>query len=82
MNAEYITRPGDRWDLIAFKAYGTVGDITLSDGRRVNAMSFLSESNPDINNDSVLDEGLLLQVPFIPGTGVSTDKDSLPPWKK
>jgi len=39
MNAvEYITLPGDRWDLISWRAYGTIGEITLEDGSKVNAI--------------------------------------------
>lgn len=79
---EYITKPGDRWDLIAYKAYGSFGVITLADGTQVNAMSYLIAANPDIAIDDVLDEGLLLQVPIIPTSSVQTDDSLLPPWKR
>lgn len=82
VTTEYITKPGDRWDLISYKAYGTVGDVLLSDGSVVNSISLIIRSNPDIPVDSVLLEGTLLQIPVIPDTSVQSDKDSLPPWKK
>lgn len=81
-SAEYITKPGDRWDLIAYKAYGTIGDITLPDGSMVNAISYVINNNPGIIQDSVLTEGLLLQIPIIPTASVKTDAELLPPWKR
>lgn len=80
--AEYITKPGDRWDLISYKAYGTVGQITLDDGTKVNAMSYILQSNPDIKAESIITEGLLIQVPIIPTASVTTDDSLLPPWKR
>jgi phage tail protein X len=79
---EYITKPGDRWDLIAYKAYGTVDDITLDDGSTVNAMSYIAQANPDISLDSVLTEGLLMQIPIVANSSVETDVSLLPPWKQ
>lgn len=79
---EYITKPGDRWDLIAFKAYGTIEDILLDDGTEVNAISHILSANPDIIRDSVIAEGILLQIPTIPTATVKTNTDLLPPWKR
>lgn len=79
---EYITKPGDRWDLIAYKAYGTVDTITLLDGTTENAISALVRSNPDIPATAILEPGLLLQVPIIPDANVKTELASLPPWKR
>lgn len=78
---EYITRAGDRWDLMAFKAYGTVNDIVMGDGTKVNAMSAIANANPGIALEDVLAEGLVLQIPIVPIAGVNTDKSLLPPWK-
>jgi|GEM_PF-118978 len=80
--AEYITKPGDRWDLIAYEAYGTIDEITLPDASKVNAMSYIIRSNPGITQDSVLTEGLLLQIPIIPSASVKTNTELLPPWKR
>lgn len=82
MTAEYITKPGDRWDLIAYRAYGTIGEITLADGQKVNAMSYIIENNSDITRDSILEEGLLLQIPIVPTLTVQSNKNNLPPWKQ
>jgi len=79
---EYISRPGDRWDLIAYKAYGTVDMILLEDGSQVNAMSYLIQNNPDIPKIDILVPGLLIQVPIIPVSVLPVSADSLPPWKK
>jgi phage tail protein X len=78
---EYITKPGDRWDLIAYKAYGTMGFITLEDGEKVNAISHIIGANPDIEQGDQLAEGLLLNVPIIPDNSVKTNTEDLPPWK-
>lgn len=79
--AEYITKPGDRWDLIAYKAYGTVDELTLADGSRVNAISYIIRSNPGMTIDSVITEGLLLQIPFVPNSSIKTISAQYPPWK-
>lgn len=79
---EYITRAGDRWDLIAYKAYGTVDIIALADGTQVNAMSYIIQNNPDVSIEDILDPGLLLQIPIIPSTVIPLSADLLPPWKQ
>ena len=79
--AEYITKPGDRWDLIAYKAYGTVDELTLEDGSKVNAISHIIRNNPGMAIDSVIMEGLLLLVPFVPDSSVKTNSAQYPPWK-
>jgi phage tail protein X len=78
---EYITKPGDRWELIAYKAYGTILDITLSDGSTGNAIGIVIRANPDQSIDDILDEGLLLQIPVIADSATITDAAILPPWK-
>ncbi len=79
---EYITNPGDRWDLIAYKAYGTCGNITLDDGTLVNAISYIMAANPDIVFADVLDPSLLLQIPVVVNLATNLDSQSLPPWKQ
>ena len=79
---EYITKPGERWDTIANKAYGTIGNVTLDDGTQVNAMAFIIRSNPGLTIDDVLSEGLLIRVPVIATTSVQTEEELLPPWKR
>jgi hypothetical protein len=77
---EYITQIGDRWDLIAYKCYGTIGILTLPDGTIMNAMSLLIEENPDISITDVLPPGLLLQVPIIADPTTQLGSSLLPPW--
>jgi hypothetical protein len=79
---EYITRPGDRWDLVAYNAYGTVGTIALADGIQVNAMAYIIDNNPDVPITDVLDPGILLQIPIIPTTVIPLAANMLPPWKQ
>lgn len=81
MTTEYITEPGDRWDLIAYKAYGTVGSIILDDGTQVNAMSYIANSNPELSVDDVLSPGLLMQIPIIQNMITPIDPTLQPPWK-
>ncbi len=79
---EYITKPGDRWDLIAYKAYGTTDSITLGDGTQVNAMSYIIRFNPGLPITDTLQEGLLLRIPVIENASIKTTADLLPPWKR
>lgn len=65
----YITKRGDRWDLIAWKAYG---DITKQ--------KEIIEANPDICLVVEFEEGITLQLPIIPN--VNTQESLLPPWKR
>ena len=81
-NIEYTTLPGDRWDLIAHKAYGTIGLLTLDDGTRVNAMSLIINNNTDIGITDTLDSGLLLQIPVVANTSSQLPNQNLPPWKQ
>ena len=82
MTSEYVTRPGDRWDLIAGKAYGTFDTIVLGDGTQVNAMAHIMQNNPDVVRADILDAGILLQIPIIPSTVLPIAANSLPPWKQ
>jgi phage tail protein X len=79
---DYTTKAGDRWDMIAYKAYGTVNNITLEDGNEVNAMSHIINNNPDVAIESVLTEGLLLKIPVIANSNIKTEAELLPPWKR
>lgn len=81
MTTEYLTQEGDRWDLLAYKAYGTIGMILLDDGTQVNAISQIINANPDISADDVLPAGTLLEIPIIASITLPTDPLRLPPWK-
>lgn len=82
MTTEYLTQQNDRWDLIAYRAYGTVGNILLDDGSQVNAMSYIINANPGITSSDVLDAGILLQIPIITNTILPADPTNVPPWKR
>ncbi len=66
---EYTTKQGDRFDLIAFKAYGDAsrsGDII--------------KANRGIAIAPVLPAGIKLLIPVIDVATISAD--NLPPWKR
>jgi phage tail protein X len=65
----YISNAGDRWDLIADRAYG---DITK--------MKELQEANPDIARYASFPNGITIILPIIPEK--STQNALLPPWKR
>jgi phage tail protein X len=68
---EYITNDGDRWDTIAFKAYG---DATLING--------IIEANTAISIVPVLKAGLRIIVPILELGEIQIDSELLPPWKR
>lgn len=65
----YTTKPGDRWDTIANKAYG--------DATRYEE---IQEANPSVPIEAELPGGLKLQIPIIDQP--KTDLNNLPPWKR
>lgn len=65
----YKTVEGDRWDTIAFKAYG---DATQ--------YGKIIEANPLIPKGVVLPSGLTLYIPVEDRPSVNTSL--LPPWKR
>ena len=67
---EHITQENERWDTIAYKAYG--------DPTEVNR---LLEANPSVPINAVLPAGIRLLVPIVETVSVEIDKKLLPPWK-
>lgn len=65
----YTTKENDRWDLIAYKAYGDASNITP-----------IVEANRGIAIDTVLPAGIILNVPIIARAEIDTT--NLPPWKR
>jgi phage tail protein X len=65
----YKTKPGDRWDLIAFSAYG---DITK--------ISDLITANPRVPISAVIAENTVLNIPIKENALIKAE--SLPPWKR
>lgn len=66
---EYITKERDRWDNIAFLAYG---DVTK--------MPQIIAANPKVPVYDVLPSGLKLLIPVL--SEPSADSSMLPPWKR
>jgi nucleoid-associated protein YgaU len=66
---EYITKNGDTWSGIAFKAYG---DVTK--------MKDIIEANPYTSAYPVLPAGIVLLVPIAEKSSVTVS--NLPPWKR
>lgn len=76
---KYTTLPNDRWDLIAHKAYGTLGDVTI-DGVVKNAIVAIMENNPNVPYSDVLPGNIDLFIPIVkaPEQNILL----LPPWKR
>lgn len=68
---QYIVKEGERWDTIAFKAYG-----------RSSLMQPIIENNPDVPITPRLPGGTVLTIPVLDDGIVKTDKEKLPPWKQ
>lgn len=68
---EYVTKQGDRWDTIAFKAYG---DATLING--------LIEANTTTVISPIIATGTRIIVPILESGDIQIDSELLPPWKR
>jgi phage tail protein X len=66
---KYITQEGDRWDTIAYKAYGVATQITP-----------IIEANPGVAKTPVLPSGITLFIPLMEKASINTNL--LPPWKR
>ena len=65
----YTTKQGDRWDLIAWKAYGDT-----------SRLKDIIAANPTVPIWAVLPAGLQMQIPVI--SQAELDTTNLPPWKR
>lgn len=70
MNLQYTTLENERWDNIAFKAYGSA---SLSD--------VLIKANPEVKITAVLPIGTVLNIPVQAETSALVASNLLPPWK-
>lgn len=66
---EYITKDGDRWDLIAYEYYG---DATFYE--------LIITANPEVQITPILDPGIKLKIPVREET--EQIKFILPPWRE
>ena len=69
MNTTYITKQGDTWTGISFKAYGTI-----------TKAKDITDANPFISCSPVLDANILLAIPI--QDQISISANNLPPWKR
>ncbi|WP_297889749.1 tail protein X [Sulfurihydrogenibium sp.] len=65
---EYITKDGDRWDLLAWEFYGDPYLYVV-----------LLEANPDLKHYSVLPSGKKLKVPIV---YIDEASEVSPPWQR
>ena len=65
---EYITKSGDRWDLLAYEFYG---DASLYEP--------IIAANPDVPITPILESGLKIQIPI--KDEVDEIEFILPPWR-
>lgn len=68
-NTTYITKSGDTWTGIAFKAYGDVNKVYM-----------IVEANPYVPMYEIFDHGILLLIPIIDPSSVNTN--NVPLWKR
>ena len=68
--AQHISKPNDRWDLIAFAFYG---DAFL--------IGPIIEANPSLTLAPILTAGTLVLVPVLDNLP-ATITQSVPPWKQ
>lgn len=68
---EYITKEGERWDEIAYKAYGDVAMVNT-----------LIEANRNLPVTPRLEAGTRLIIPIQETLTADQNTDLLPPWKR
>lgn len=79
----YTTKTNDRWDLIAYQAYGAFRVTTtdsLGNEVEVDSMDLIIQANPSIPVQAILPDGLIIRIPVV--DFVETKTDLLPPWKR
>lgn len=67
---EHIAKDGQRWDTVAYEAYGDVAKL-----------SDIIAANPDVPITAIIPEGTRLLIPIVETVAVEIDKTLLPPWK-
>jgi phage tail protein X len=70
-STQYTVQDGERWDTIAYKAYG-----------RADLAHIIITANPGIPVTARLEGGTVLEIPILEETAVKTDAELLPPWKR
>ena len=65
----HLTKPGDRWDLLAYKYYGDASQT-----------GEIYAANPDVALDKILPQGLTILIPIL--DDVQVDTSLIPPWER
>ena len=68
-NTTYKTKPNDRWDLIAWNAYGDPKQIRI-----------LTDANPRLPLSGDLPVNVTINVPVLEQAQIN--ETNLPPWKR
>ncbi len=68
---QYTCVEGDRWDTIAFKAYGDAADF-----------QGIIAANPSVPITDELTAGVRLNIPIKETPNETTQNELLPPWKR
>lgn len=68
---EYLTTQGDRWDTVAFKAYGVATMVQP-----------IIEANREVYLTEIIPAGVRLLIPIIEVAETEANSDLLPPWKR
>lgn len=68
-NLQYVTKEGERWDYISFKAFGNSGLSKL-----------IIAANPNVPITDVLPAGVVLDIPIQEEETVLTNQELTPPW--
>lgn len=70
-DTQYMTKEGERWDTVSYKAYG-----------KSSLFQTIIENNPAIPITPKLPAGTVLNIPILADGVVLTDKELVPIWKK
>ena len=77
---EYITTQNQRWDQVAYLAYGVIS-LVRDDGTSYPAMQPIIEANPNVPIVDKLPAGTILNIPVIDSNTPKTNNALLPPWQ-
>ena len=70
---EYIVKEGERWDTVAYKAYGVINKDTVS---------AIVENNKNVPLFPILQTGTRLLIPVLEKSEIEINSELLPPWKR
>lgn len=68
---EYLTQQGDRWDTIAFKAYGDAFNVKP-----------IIDANKELYLTEIIPAGRRILIPIIESEEETISANDLPPWKR